>query len=97
MEDEDLKLLYSLDITSSSGPDDISRKMLKATATSIASSLCKLFDLSNMTCYFSVTTNIVLLQKIVIKLILFVISTLPFYLSVVNYNLLEWHIYMVRS
>ena len=51
-EEEVLELLLSLDVTKSSGPDGISARMLKATATSIASSLCRLFNLSVTTGHF---------------------------------------------
>jgi len=51
-EEEVLKLLLSLDVTKSSGPDGISANMLKATAITIASSLCKLFNLSITTGQF---------------------------------------------
>ena len=45
-EDKVLELLLSLDITKSTGPDDISARMLKGTATSIAPSLTHLLNLS---------------------------------------------------
>ena len=39
-------MLASLDVTKSSGPDDISARMLKATAASIAPSVTSLFNIS---------------------------------------------------
>ena len=39
-------LLVSLNISKSNGPDDISARMLKATAASIAPSVASLFNLS---------------------------------------------------
>ena len=45
-EDTVLDLLLSLDTTKASGPDGISAKMLKNTATSIASSITKIFNQS---------------------------------------------------
>ena len=44
-EDDVLDLISDLDCNKSSGPDDISAKMLKGTATSIAPSLTRLFNL----------------------------------------------------
>ncbi len=65
-EEEVLRLLLSLDVTKSSGPDGISAKMLKATATSIAPSLCKLFNLSITTGQFPaawIISNVVPIPK----------------------------------
>ena len=45
-EDEIYDLLSSLDVTKSNGPDDISAKMLKHTAISIAPAVAMLFNLS---------------------------------------------------
>ena len=45
-EEEVLELLSDLDCNKSTGPDDISARMLKATASSIAPSLARLFNLS---------------------------------------------------
>ena len=45
-EDQILDMLASLDVTKSNGPDNISARMLKATATSLAPSVAALFNLS---------------------------------------------------
>ena len=45
-EDEVLELLHALDTSKANGPDNISAKMLKSTAVSIASVLTKLLNLS---------------------------------------------------
>ena len=44
--DEIIHLIQGLDVTKANGPDDISARMLKATASSIAPSLTKLFNFS---------------------------------------------------
>ena len=44
--DEIIHLIQGLDVTKANGPDGISARMLKATASSIAPSLTKLFNLS---------------------------------------------------
>ena len=44
-EDDVVQLLSSLDINKASGPDNISARMLKATAHSIAPSVTKLFNI----------------------------------------------------
>lgn len=49
-EEEVFDLLSSLDTTKSSGPDGVSAKMLKYTATSITPSVTKLFNLSISKC-----------------------------------------------
>ncbi|MCG8621885.1 MAG: hypothetical protein MJE68_07805, partial [Proteobacteria bacterium] len=45
-EDHILDMLASLDVTKSNGPDNISARMLKATATSLAPPVAALFNLS---------------------------------------------------
>ena len=49
-EEEVFDLLSSLDTTKASGPDGISAKMLKFIATSVTSSVTKLFNLSISKC-----------------------------------------------
>ena len=49
-EEEVFDLLSSLDITKASGPDGLSARMLKSTATSITTSVTKLFNLSISKC-----------------------------------------------
>jgi hypothetical protein len=49
-EEEVFDLLSSLDTTKASGPDGLSARMLKSTATSITSSVTKLFNLSISKC-----------------------------------------------
>ena len=49
-EDEVLELLLALDTSKANGPDNISAKMLKSTAVSIAPVLTKFFNLLITTC-----------------------------------------------
>ena len=64
--DEVYQLLSSIDCSKATGPDSISGRMLKATAPSIPSSLCQIFNLSLTTSAIPVewkTSNIVPVHK----------------------------------
>jgi len=52
-EDEVMSLLQTIDVSKASDPDQISGRMLKATATSIAAPVTKLFNQSILSRMFS--------------------------------------------